>query len=104
MPKIMTDQTQNQPSQNPADETVEVQDLGQFFGLLTAWHDKQVKTVEHFLQITEGSDVTLGEVTVKLEGEKKDAFIAGVTLSLQLLGKLPFTPIVEEGTSNESAA
>lgn len=97
----MTDQTQNQ---NTKDETVEVQDLGQFFGLLNAWHTKQVLTAEHFLQIPEGSDVTVGEVTVKLEGEKKDAFVAGVTLTLQLLGKLPFTPIAEDGAANESAA
>lgn len=101
MPEIMTDQTQNQ-AVNP-DETVEVKDLNQFFGILSAWHNKQVLTAEHFLQIPEGSDVTVGAVTVKLEGEKKDAFIAGVTLTLQLLGKLPFTPIVEDG-ANEPAA
>lgn len=106
MPEIMTDQTQNQQNQESAQlsEVVEVQDLDQFFGILSAWHNKQVLTAEHFLQIPDGSDVTVGDVTVKLEGEKKDAFIAGVTLTLQLLGKLPFTPITEEGSSNESAA
>ena len=103
MPEIMTDQSQNQNQAAQLDDTVEVQDLDQFFGILSAWHNKQVLTAEHFLQIPEGSDVTVGDVTVKLEGEKKDAFVAGVTLTLQLLGKLPFTPIVEDG-ANEPAA
>lgn len=94
----MTDQTQNQ-----ALETVEVTDLNSFFQLLSAWHTKQVSTAGHFLEIPEGSDVTLGDVTVKLEGDKRDAFIAGVTLTLQLLGDLPFLPIVEDAPNEPTA-
>jgi hypothetical protein len=89
---------------NPPPETIEVKDLDQFVQILTGWHKRQVATLEHFLQIPEGTPMQLGEdVEVELRGEVLHGFRAGITLALGLLGELPFA-VEAEGEEPAAAA
>lgn len=74
------------------DDFTAIQSAEDFFALLSAWHVQQTVTLEHFLQIPEGTDVQLGDgEAFKLDATNMDAFKAGITMGLQLLGKLPFS-------------
>ena len=72
-------------------DTVEVQDLDHFIRLLFAWHENKVKTLEHMLEVPEGSEVVYQEgEAIVLEGDVRKGFIIGLTLGLMELGHLPF--------------
>lgn len=86
-----------EPEAEPA--PVMVEDLDQFVHMLSAWHEKQVATLQHFLSIPQGTAVQVGEDEadeVILIDDAHRAFIAGVTLALAHLGTLPFAAEVEE--------
>ena len=70
-----------------------------FFAVLSLWHAKQVATLEHMMEIPEGTDVNVegNEVhTLKLEGDAHRGFKFGIITALSLLGKLPFASVEEE--------
>ena len=68
-----------------------ISDLPTFVALLTSWHSKQVKILEHMLSIPAGSEVSADTgPTVVLEGAFLDGFQLGLTLALMELGELPF--------------
>lgn len=84
-------------AKNQQAETVEVADLDQFVAMLTAWHTRQVQTLNHFMQIPPGTPMEVnGAGERKLEGDLLEGFKAGVQLSLLNLGTLPFAAEVEE--------
>ena len=72
-------------------ETVLVQNIDQFIQLLSGWHDSKVKTLEHFLSMPEGIEVTFNEQAPQiLSGDLHKGFIMGLSLALMELGTLPF--------------
>lgn len=76
---------------HPPETTVMVEDLDTFVSILMDWHAAKVKTLEHMVDIPEGSEVTINDGMAKiLEGDYRDGFILGLTLSLMELGTLPF--------------
>lgn len=83
--------------------TIEIQDLNQFVQMLTAWHSKKVKVLEHMLQIPEGIEMVVdGKEPVILQGEMLAGFKAGLNLALMELGNLPFVCESEEAPAAET--
>lgn len=75
-------------------EIVPINSAEDFFAMLTVWHDQQVLTLEHMLQIPEGTEVQVnGQETLVLEGNVLKAFQAGIQTALQVMGKLPFDTV-----------
>lgn len=90
------------PDSPEARTTIEIQDLNQFVQMLTAWHSKKVKVLEHMLQIPEGIEMVVdGKDTVILKGEILAGFKAGLNLALMELGSLPFVYESEEVPATE---
>jgi hypothetical protein len=89
------------PDHNPSD-TVEVADIDQFVMILTDWHAKRVKLLEHMLGIPEGSIMTTeAGIDVKLTGKFLEGFQAGIGLALMELGCLPFVAAgADDGTAH----
>ena len=88
-------------------ETVPVQDLNQFVQLLTAWHENRVATMEHMLQIPDGTKVELGmpdgnKHNHELTGEKLDGFLIGLHFALMEFGQLPFVTETEAAAPEET--
>jgi hypothetical protein len=78
------------PNHNPGD-TVEIDDLDHFVMILSDWHSKRVKTLEHMLGIPEGTVMTTeAGIDITLSGKFLDGFQAGLGLALMELGSLPF--------------
>lgn len=74
-----------------------VESLGEFITLLQTWHTKQIRTVEHFMNVPVGQEVEIeGEPSFTLEGESLKGFHLGLTIALHYLGTLPFKPLFEE--------
>lgn len=89
------------PNHNPGD-TVEVDDLDHFVMILSDWHSKKVKMLEHMLMIPEGTVMTTeAGIDVTLSGKFRDGFQAGIGLALMELGCLPFA--VEAAPETNSA-
>lgn len=87
----------DEDTQNHLDEPLFVTTLGDFIPLLQAWHDRQVKTVEHFSNVPEGQEVEIeGEPAFKLEGDAMRGFQLGLSIALSYLGQLPFSAAMEE--------
>ena len=79
-----------------------VTELPEFTFLLQAWHDRQVKTVNHFFTVPEGQVVEIeGETEFQLSGDVLRGFKLGLSIALSYLGQLPFSPAMEE-VSNET--
>lgn len=88
-------------SQVEQPELVPVTSVDAMVGLLAAWNHKQLKLLNHMKEVPEGSDVEIGEETVKLEGDVLKAYKLGLSIGEELLGKLPFQIIPE--TEDESS-
>ena len=89
--------------QNKPDELLVVSDLNQFIGMLRAWHENRVSTLNHMMEIPSGTEVTFNkDEPIVLEGDLLRGFCMGITLSLMELGELPFTDNPEETTSTVS--
>lgn len=77
----------------------ELETAEDFFAVLSLWHQQQVDTIEHMMEIPSGTDVTIEgqEVnTLKLEGDALRGFKFGLATALSLLGNLPFTAVDED--------
>lgn len=71
-------------------DTIVIEDVNQFVGLLSAWHDDKVKVLEHMLQIPDGTEMVInGTDSSVLTGDLLKGFRAGIELSLMELGTLP---------------
>jgi hypothetical protein len=78
-------------------ETVPIESLDAFVGLITAWHQNRVAQVKHMLEVPEGTEVSIREgETLVLEGEKLQAFRIGIHTTLSHLGELPFVAEVTD--------
>ena len=80
------------PNHNPGD-TVEIDNIDHFVAILTGWHAGKVKTLQHMLEIPEGTEMLVdGSASgVILTGDMLAGFQAGIGLALMELGTLPFT-------------
>lgn len=81
------------------EELQTINDIDQFAFAVAAWHQQQVDTLQHMINIPEGSSMKMtskddqGNVTEKdviLEGDLLTGFKAGLETALMLLGELPF--------------
>ena len=82
---------------NQQSETVVVTNIDQFIQLLSGWHHTKVKTLEHFLSMPEGVEVTFNEeATQILSGDMHKGFLMGLSLALMELGTLPFGVEVDD--------
>ena len=87
----------DEDTQNNLDEPLFVTTLGEFIPLLQNWHERQVKTVEHFSNVPEGQEVEIeGEPAFKLEGDVMRGFQLGLSIALSYLGQMPFSAAMEE--------
>lgn len=87
----MTEATQEAPVAPAA--TIEIEDLTQFVRMLSAWHGQKVKTLEHMLEVPDGTEmVVTGDepYTAIMTGDTLVGFKAGLQLALMELGTLPF--------------
>lgn len=99
--------TQDQSAEaNPAGATIEVDDVDTLVKLLTGWHSRKVKVLEHLLKLEGGIEMQVGDdEPIKLEGDVLKGMKAGVQLALMELGKLPFAVEYEqEAAANDAAA
>lgn len=76
-------------------ETIDIKDLDTFVAALNMWHTGAVKTIEHILDVPEGTEVEVetksGDMkTIALTGNTHSAFLLGITIALEQLGTLPF--------------
>lgn len=79
------------------DPSVAITDLDTFIQLLTAWHAKQVATVQHIYEVPVGTEAVIeGEEPFKMEGDILKGFRLGIDMAMQYLGTLPFTPEYED--------
>ena len=91
------------PSTNEAG-TIEIENLDTFVKLLTRWHSRKVKVLEHFLTLEGGIEMQVGEEeSFKLEGDILKGMKAGVNLALMEFGNLPFAYETENAAANEPA-
>lgn len=80
---------QNQDDEEPP---LIVSELYEFVPLLEDWHERQVKLVQHLMQIPPGQEVEIeGETPFVLEGETLKGYQLGISLALCYLGSLPFS-------------
>lgn len=87
-----------------AEQTVMIASLHEFVQLLQSWHTQQVKAIEHFKDIPEGSEVSDDDNTpVVLAGEARKGFILGLKTALNFIGELPFVAELEEIPATEEA-
>lgn len=80
-------------------ETLYVENIDHFIALLFAWHENKIKTLEHMLNIPEGTEVSLNdELNLELTGEAYKGFQMGLSLALIEIGQLPFMaePVASE--------
>lgn len=78
-----------------ASEKVLINDLDSFVRILFTWHEDKVQLLEHVLDVPEGTTMMVKDQDesseeIILEGDKRKAFVAGLTLALMELGRLPF--------------
>lgn len=86
-------------------ETLSISDLDAMVTLLSAWHKKEVKTLEHMLTIPDGTEVCFGDETpIVLSGDLLTGFQTGIAISLLRLGELPFTVETDDAPVAESDA
>ena len=74
-------------------ETIAIDDLDQFVKILVHWHQGKVGTLQHMLEIPDGTVMELSAdstTSVTLTGDMLDGFKAGLGLALMELGELPF--------------
>lgn len=85
-----------------------IQSVDEFGDLLFNWHNKQVATVRHLLDVPVGTEVRVGETEeITLDGDTLKGYKLGLELGLSFLGTLPFayTPEAvaeEQGTTAEA--
>lgn len=78
-------------------DAIEVETLDDFMGLLLKWHGERVRKLEALLQIPEGVEASLDDgESVVLEGDVRKAFLIGISLGLNQLGRLPFAVEYED--------
>lgn len=84
------------------DTTIEVTDVSHFVELLTEWHTRRVRQLEHLLDIPEGTEAshTEGE-TIVLKGDALEGFKIGIHSALSHLGELPFIGQPEDEPKSE---
>ena len=78
--------------------TVQVNDLTQFVHILVGWHQKQVASLQHLLQIPDTGDIsvtmtdreTKQDTELVLKGDSLQGFKVGIQAALTALGTLPF--------------
>lgn len=75
----------------------QIQSVDEFGGLLFNWHNKQVATVRHFLDVPVGTEVKVGDTEeIVLDGNTLKGYKLGLELALHYLGTLPFAHIPDE--------
>lgn len=87
--------------------TVEMKDLDQFVKVLTAWHSKKVKVLEHMLGLPDGTEMVVDGDEAKpivMTGDILVGFKAGLDLALMELGNLPFLYETEPEAATPAAA
>jgi len=70
-----------------------IESIDQFFAILSAWHQQQIGTVQHFMTIPDGTEVAFDDTAAPLvlTGEALRGFRAGLSTALEYLEALPFT-------------
>lgn len=86
----------------------QIKSVNEFGALLFNWHHRQIATINHFLDVPEGTEVKVGEEgQITLSGDVLRGYKLGLELSLHYLGTLPFsyTPdeVVKEEVTEETA-
>ena len=75
-----------------APDTVMIKSIEQFGELLYSWHEKNIATLEHLMQVPEGIEVVIDDQEpFKLEGDMHKGFVLGLQMSLNFMGQLPFS-------------
>ena len=71
--------------------TVPIESIDQFAGLVVAWHSRAVQSIKHLALVPEGMEVAIeDQENFKLEGEAHRGFVLGLELALNFVGTLPF--------------
>lgn len=90
------DQAEEATSQ-PAPVNGSIQTVDEFGDLLFSWHNKQVATVRHFLEVPAGTEVQVGDKEeITLDGDTLKGYKLGLELALYYLSTLPFDYISGE--------
>jgi hypothetical protein len=66
------------------------QEVIDFVQLLQHWHEKQIEQLETIIS-HEDADLVLGEKTIPAGSELAKGIRIGVNISLNMIGKLPFS-------------
>lgn len=88
--------------------SLEVSNLDHFVQVLSAWHTKQVQTINHYLTIPVGQAVEVGGEEFTITPENHKGLLLGLNLALMHMGELPFLaevepdePVTEQGVANQ---
>lgn len=92
-------QAQAQAQEQQLLETLGVEDLDTFVRILTGWHTEKCATVQHLLEVPEGTAFEIGDESLVLEGAALAGFKFGIEMAMMQLGKLPFVAEFEEEAS-----
>jgi hypothetical protein len=70
-----------------------IESMDQFFSILSVWHSHQMQTVNHFMNIPDGTEVTLTNSTdpLILTGDALRGFQAGLSTAMDYFGTLPIS-------------
>lgn len=78
-----------------------IENVDQFAELVLSWHTLAVAKAKHLLTVPDGMEIMIeGEDKFTLTGDALRAFKAGIHLSLDLLGTLPFSPVEQKEDVN----
>lgn len=89
----MTEPTQ---TDQPDLGLVEVNTLDDFAQYLMQWHGNKVAQAKHMLEVPLNTDIEFEGATITLEGERLQAFKAGLTTALAIFQEIPFAFSTEE--------
>lgn len=75
-------------------------------GTVINWHSKGMENAKHLLDVPEDTETIIViegvETPLKLSGDIRKAFIAGVITAVSAFNDLPFIAVDPEGETNES--
>jgi hypothetical protein len=92
----------NQAENTPVPDTVPVEDISQFAGLVAGWHNNRLSTLDQLLAVPEGATFEISQAgstepeTIILTGDMLRGFQFGIEMARMQFKSLPFVAEFED--------
>lgn len=84
------------PTQAP-DGSFQITTVHQFAGLFHAWHRKTMQRLDHFQNVPDGIEFTVGDgASEKLTGDLRRGFLMGMSMAASEVANVPFVTTTED--------